>query len=416
MSKEPSPAFQWYPSDIQSDGRYRALPSVARGPYRDLLDFVWMEGELPNNDEVLAALVNLPVAEWQTHSKRILELFQVNPKTGMIRHRRLDAERKKQAAYRAARQHAGRSGAEKRWSKSIETKADDSIANAEAMAKNSFSSSSSSSSSEKKDGGEKGGLGGREDFELTNPRLSVKIADPDGMVGLVARTIFEPPDGPPDFPEDPEGSPLGDIEHWPEDFPTDEPLPTEEPWEDFSGPGPEPAADPFPPDPVHGPQRSAHILDVDARRTLMRRYEAADPSGVYTAREIEATRTVLGRLFDGKADRWVVERLKELSRYDVGQVVCAARDFLERDKFRRPGNKAKLFRMCVEGDDGGYQRARADLEIAEDEAKASRYIRPQIPVDAPFEHLKPGEAREIMAKVAADNPSVAKLIAKGDRA
>lgn len=120
--KERSPAYQHYPSDIQSDPRYRGLSQRdgSRGAYRDLMDFVWIEKELPLDDTLLASLVNLTEGEWGEIKARILALF-VETDHGTIRHKRLDAERRKQANYREHQIKAGKASGKARR-KNMKTK------------------------------------------------------------------------------------------------------------------------------------------------------------------------------------------------------------------------------------------------------------------------------------------------------
>lgn len=140
--KELRPSFQWYPKDIQGDGKYRALPQGdgSRGAYRDLLDFCWIEIELPLDDAHLASLVGLTIEQWIGVRDRVLALFKIYKKRGVIRHKRLDAERKKQAEYTRTQSESGKKGADSRWRKDGRTKPINGEATKSPMAKNGSSS------------------------------------------------------------------------------------------------------------------------------------------------------------------------------------------------------------------------------------------------------------------------------------
>lgn len=117
--KAHSPAFQWYPKDIQSDPRYRALPQAggARGAYRDLLDFCWIEGKIPLDDDVICKLIDLKKSQWRIIREKVLALFDVDTASGSFTHGRIEAERAKQRGYDSKAVAAGKKGAKIRWDK-----------------------------------------------------------------------------------------------------------------------------------------------------------------------------------------------------------------------------------------------------------------------------------------------------------
>lgn len=108
MSKEQSPAFQFYPSDYLSDINVQLMTVVEEGCYIRLLAYCWTEGDLPDDPETLKAL-----CKGVSLSDRVRSCFESHG--DRLRHKRLDAERLKQAEFREAKSQAGIQGNIKRW-------------------------------------------------------------------------------------------------------------------------------------------------------------------------------------------------------------------------------------------------------------------------------------------------------------
>lgn len=115
MSKESAPAFQFYPRDFLTDERVRMMSHRERGIYITLLCLCWTEQSLPADLTALAKLVNVP-------AKPFIRLWENSVLKGCfaivndrLRHKRLDAEREKQAQHHQIKSDSGKAGAEARW-------------------------------------------------------------------------------------------------------------------------------------------------------------------------------------------------------------------------------------------------------------------------------------------------------------
>ena len=106
-----APAFQFYVKDWLADERVRLMSHTEKGMYIDLMCFCWNEGSLPLDTDTLARLLHLPLPRftklWENSPLR--QCFFVAD-DGRMHHKRLDAERAKQAAYRQAQSEKGKKG------------------------------------------------------------------------------------------------------------------------------------------------------------------------------------------------------------------------------------------------------------------------------------------------------------------
>lgn len=141
MAREKAPAFQFYPSDWLGDAKVRAMTPEARGAYIDLLCYCWQEQSLPLELPTIARMVSVSASAFKTRLwPQISPCFMQYH--GRFRHRRLDQERAKQAAFHAERSEAGRRGAAHRWGMAQPSPVNGSAIK-EPMAKNASPSSSS---------------------------------------------------------------------------------------------------------------------------------------------------------------------------------------------------------------------------------------------------------------------------------
>ena len=114
MSKDKSPAFQFYPKDWLSDARVRAMGREARGVYIDLLALYWNEGGLPSDTEQLARIAGVPHRTFERLWTLIAPCFGI---TGpALASKRLDREKAKQTEYRNAQALKGQKSAKSRLS------------------------------------------------------------------------------------------------------------------------------------------------------------------------------------------------------------------------------------------------------------------------------------------------------------
>lgn len=115
MSKEKSPAFQFYPRDLISDVNWLMMNYAEKGMYWQLISVCWLEDSLPADEAALAKILNLPTVDFNEAWRAIGKCFQVDLNDcSRLRHPRLDLERQKQAERRASSALGGRRSAHKR--------------------------------------------------------------------------------------------------------------------------------------------------------------------------------------------------------------------------------------------------------------------------------------------------------------
>lgn len=109
--KRKAPAFQFYADDFLAGTSDMSAEEV--GGYIRLLCHQWTKGGIPNDEDRagrMAGLMGSPSIRYV--------LAKFSPcEDGMLRNSRLEQVRQEQADYKAKQSTAGRSGAEKRWSK-----------------------------------------------------------------------------------------------------------------------------------------------------------------------------------------------------------------------------------------------------------------------------------------------------------
>ena len=115
MTKEKSPAFQFYPKDLLSDINWVMMTYPEKGMYWQLLSICWLEGSIPADLGAISRIlqVNPEVAEeaW----KMIGKCFQVHcSDCSKLVHPRLEIERQKQEERRVASSIGGKHSSGKR--------------------------------------------------------------------------------------------------------------------------------------------------------------------------------------------------------------------------------------------------------------------------------------------------------------
>jgi len=119
MARPRPPAFQFYPRDYLADLRVQAMSWAARGAYWHLCCLYWVERGLPDDADTLARALNVSRRTWDKLWAEIAPCFTRTDKG--LKHKRLDAERTKQAAFAAKCSKGGKLGMARRWSKSPKT-------------------------------------------------------------------------------------------------------------------------------------------------------------------------------------------------------------------------------------------------------------------------------------------------------
>lgn len=204
MSTNKSPAFQFYPADYLADANVQMMSLEQEGIYIRLLCYCWREGSLPNDEEALARLVSKNCT--LTDLRVVAKCFE--PNGNRLVHVRLEAEREKQAEWRAKSAQGGLKSAEVR-----RERAKDVIRLAASQFKggcemvptkrqpkvNSSTSSSSSSSSSFSSECDPDHARAREGHTRTHPRMEIPKPEPsepkrddEPLAEFCERSLFDP--------------------------------------------------------------------------------------------------------------------------------------------------------------------------------------------------------------------------------
>jgi uncharacterized protein YdaU (DUF1376 family) len=140
--KNKSPAFQFYPKDYLSDINVQVMSLSERGAYMNLLCHEWLEGGLPDDDDILSILSGLGKEWFGKSGEKIRKCFTI--KSGKFINPRLEKERKNQKERKKKRSDAGKKGNETRWGKGSEDIAKGSQCDNNAIAKDRSTTTSSS--------------------------------------------------------------------------------------------------------------------------------------------------------------------------------------------------------------------------------------------------------------------------------
>lgn len=162
MSKEKSPAFQFYPRDWLSDPNITELSYEQEGWYIHLICYCWLEGDIPEDPASVLRILGIRshdideleecelLARLNKRNDDIAELlsicFTASSKKGRLVHPRIEKERKAQEARRRERSESGKRGGKASAKKRLENP---SSAWKKVQANLTTASSSSSSSSNK---------------------------------------------------------------------------------------------------------------------------------------------------------------------------------------------------------------------------------------------------------------------------
>ncbi len=72
------PYYKWFPRDFHSDPNVKRLSALARGCYRDILDFMWIAQygyKIPDNDRILCSQLNLRPSQWKKVKEELMDPF-----------------------------------------------------------------------------------------------------------------------------------------------------------------------------------------------------------------------------------------------------------------------------------------------------------------------------------------------------
>lgn len=118
LSRNDSPAFQFYPKDILSDENVVLMDLDTVGGYVYLLCYCWLQGSLPAEPESLRKLAHCGSDRWPEMWPQIKPCFRSNGR-GRLWHPRLKREKAKQVEWKQKSQEGGIASAKSRQYKQL---------------------------------------------------------------------------------------------------------------------------------------------------------------------------------------------------------------------------------------------------------------------------------------------------------
>lgn len=112
---EKSPSFSLYPKDFITDEHVVVMTMAQRGLYITLLCTCWLQGSIPSDPVLIGRLCGATAKEMQLTWPVVAQRFLADPTdSSRLRHKRLDAERAKQAKWREKSSAGGKNASTKR--------------------------------------------------------------------------------------------------------------------------------------------------------------------------------------------------------------------------------------------------------------------------------------------------------------
>lgn len=105
--------YAWYPKDWLTSLTRLEMPAAARAIYRDLLDYCYLDGSIPTDDDALQRLAAVSPAEWKRYSPVVRKQFFFGD-DGFLHHRKVDEKRPECLAHYEQKVNAGRASGEAR--------------------------------------------------------------------------------------------------------------------------------------------------------------------------------------------------------------------------------------------------------------------------------------------------------------
>lgn len=116
MSKEKSPAFQWYPKDYMTSLRVAQMSLEEEGAYIRCINFCWLHGSLPNDENQIVKIIGKGGSLMVARVVQAMFEQMPNDPTKLV-HERLESEREKQESWRNKSRDGGIRSAESRANK-----------------------------------------------------------------------------------------------------------------------------------------------------------------------------------------------------------------------------------------------------------------------------------------------------------
>lgn len=107
------PAYQWYVADARNDEIYMLMTYEQRGIYRELLDHQWVNGSVPADPALLAALLHMDLERFRQVWPLIMGKFQPHQE-GRLLNAKLEAQRRELDAYIEEQRRRGATGGRRR--------------------------------------------------------------------------------------------------------------------------------------------------------------------------------------------------------------------------------------------------------------------------------------------------------------
>lgn len=122
--EEKAPAYQHYPKDWQSDEAVKLMTWEQRGIYRELLDHQWLEGSIPGDVALLAAMLRVPLARFKKAIWPLIasKFTPVDNDGSRLIQLRLERQRDNQEEFIQGKKIAGSKGGKERARRHAEAK------------------------------------------------------------------------------------------------------------------------------------------------------------------------------------------------------------------------------------------------------------------------------------------------------
>ena len=134
-------SYPWYISDWRSSETRIKLSPAERCLYRELLDYCWMEGDMPTDEKLLSSIAAIETRDFQKSWPKVKGLFF--EEGGRLHHRKVDERRPELVRWHEQKRVAGKASVEAKRQRTLNGRSTD----ATTKPSTSFKPSSSSSSS-----------------------------------------------------------------------------------------------------------------------------------------------------------------------------------------------------------------------------------------------------------------------------
>ncbi len=111
-----APAYQWYPGDWATSESVQVMTWAERGMYREILDYQWMNGDVPADLRRLSRLIGATMEELEAAWRSALRAcFEVSEDGERMWNPRLRREQDIRAEFRSEQKERSEAAHDKRW-------------------------------------------------------------------------------------------------------------------------------------------------------------------------------------------------------------------------------------------------------------------------------------------------------------